>query len=294
MTQKTIVILGPTASGKSAVGIALARKIGGEIVSADSRQVYRGMDIGTGKVSKKEQRMIPHHMLDVVTPKRQYTVSQFKSAAIKSMKEIRARGKIPIIVGGTAFYIYAVIDDLSLPTAKPDLKLRKSLANKSAAQLFKVLQKLDPRRAKGIDRHNPRRLIRAIEIVKATGQPVPELVRKPDPNVLMLGIRTQQKKLYAAIDKRVDQRLKAGMVNEVRKLIKGGLSHKKLQGFGLEYKHVSMYLQGKVPLAQMTQELKNAIHRFSKRQMTWFKRDERVNWISTPAQLEKLARNFTK
>jgi tRNA dimethylallyltransferase len=294
--EKLIVILGPTASGKSSVAIKLAQKFNGEIISADSRQVYKRMDIGTGKVTKKEQRLVPHHLLDVASPKRQFTVAQFKKLAGKSIKDIASRRKLPFLVGGTAFYIYSVIDNLNLPAAKPDSKLRKDLQNKSAPQLFAMLKKIDPVRARTIDQHNPVRLIRAIEIVKTTGKPVPvsSILHATNNSILILGIQHDLPKLFKMIDKRLDDRLKSGMIQEIKRLIKAGVSHKKLEAFGLEYRYVSKYLRGQLSLPQMTAELKTAIHHFAKRQMTWFKRDHRIIWIKNESEAARLIKNYIK
>ncbi|HDO23680.1 MAG TPA: tRNA (adenosine(37)-N6)-dimethylallyltransferase MiaA, partial [bacterium] len=169
MENKVIVILGPTASGKSEMAVKLAKKFNGEIISADSRQVYRGMDIGTGKITQKEMRGIPHHLLDVASPKKVFTVIDFKKRAEKAIKDIIKRGKISIICGGTGFYIQAITGGISIPEVKPNWKLRKQLEKKNAEQLFKMLKKLDPKRSKTIDAKNPRRLIRAIELAQSLG-----------------------------------------------------------------------------------------------------------------------------
>ncbi|MCC6290472.1 tRNA (adenosine(37)-N6)-dimethylallyltransferase MiaA [Candidatus Nomurabacteria bacterium] len=166
MSKQVLVIVGPTASGKSALAVQLAKKFDGEIISADSRQVYRGLDIGSGKITEKEKRGIPHHLLDIASPKRIFTVARYQKLAKQKIAEIIGRGKLPIICGGTGFYIQAIVDDLALPKVKPDSRLRKSLAQKTVPELFKMLQKLDSNRARKIDRNNPRRLIRAIEIAK--------------------------------------------------------------------------------------------------------------------------------
>lgn len=293
--HKLVVILGPTSSGKSSLAIKLARKFKGEIVSADSRQVYKGMDLGTGKVTKKEQKLVPHHLLDVASPKKQFTVADFKPQAQKAIKKIEAKHKLPFLVGGTPFYIYATIDDLAIPKVKPDLKLRKQLEKKSTVELFNLLKKLDPRRAKTIDANNPRRLIRAIEIVKSTGLPVPDysLIRA-NKRMLILGLKKELPKLYKLIDQRLAQRLKAGMIAEVKKLRRQGVSWKRLQEFGLEYRFVALYLQNKLTYDEMVIQLQNAIHKFSKRQMTWFKTDSRIKWIKSQSQAEKLIRNYLK
>jgi tRNA dimethylallyltransferase len=292
--SKLIVILGPTASGKSSLSINLAKKFNGEIISADSRQVYKGMDIGTGKISKTERSIVPHYLLDIASPKKQFTVSDFKKRAKHAITKIVGKRKIPFIVGGTAFYIYSVIDDWNIPEVKPNLKLRKQLAKKTTEELFKMLKKLDPKRSKNIDAKNPVRLIRAIEIVKSTGLPIPP--RNPEldsgSNVLLLGIKKDQKELYKLIDRRLHTRLYDGMVDEVKKLRRSGLSWKRLESFGLEYKFVSLYLQNKLTYEQMVEQLKNAIHRFSKRQMTWFKKDKRIVWIKNENESVKIIKKY--
>ncbi len=292
---KLIVILGPTSSGKSSLGIKLARKFKGEIISADSRQVYKGMDIGTGKITKAEQKLVPHHLLDVSSPKKQFSVAEFKFGTQKAIEKIRQKNKLPFLVGGTPFWIYAVIDDLQIPEVAPDNKLRKRLEKKSVTELFQMLKKLDPQRAKTIDPKNPRRLIRAIEIVKSTGLPIPPTPYNLSPTTfLILGIKKDQEQLYKLIDKRLEARLKQGMVAEVKKLLKQRVSHKRLQEMGLEYRFVSLYLQNKLSYGEMVEQLKNAIHKFSKRQMTWFKRDTRIYWIKNQSEAERLIKNYLK
>jgi tRNA dimethylallyltransferase len=296
MPNKLVVILGPTSSGKSALGIKLAKQFNGEIISADSRQIYIGMDLGTGKVTKREQKLVPHHLLDIASPRSQYTASRFKKTALKSIHQITNKNKVPFIVGGTAFYIYSIIDDLKLPEVKPNRTLRKDLDKKTTPQLVALLTKLDPKRAKKIDQNNRRRLIRAIEIVKETGQPIPsmEFTYPKHKDVLILGLTQPLTTLFKLIDQRIDQRIKSGMIKEVERLHKQGLSHKKLQAFGLEYKYISKFLTGELDRSTMIAELKNASHKFAKRQMTWFKRDPRIIWIKNDAQATRHAKQFLK
>jgi len=304
LNSKLIVILGPTSSGKSALGIALAKKFKGEIISADSRQVYKGMDLGTGKVTKKEQRLVPHHLLNIANPKRKFTVSQFKTLADKAIKQIQRKNKLPFLVGGSAFYIYAVIDDLTIPEVKPNVKLRKELEKKTTKELFSMLNKLDPHRAKLIDKNNPRRLIRAIEIIKSTGKPIPELSfprkressdwipclsgRQADQvrndSVLILGITNDKKTLHKIIDQRLKTRLKQGMIAEIKRLIKQGVSFNRLDELGLEYRYVGKYLKSEISYDEMVTQIK----KFAVRQMTWFKRDKRIHWIINQKEAEKL------
>jgi tRNA dimethylallyltransferase len=175
-TQKLIVILGPTASGKTGMSIKLAKKFNGEIVSADSRQVYKGLDIGSGKVTKKEMQGVPHHLLDVANPKNRFSASQYQKLANKAVVKIQNKNKLPFLVGGTGFYIQSIVDNIVLPEVKPNWALRAKLEKKSNEELFLMLEKLDPVRAQNIDKQNPRRLLRALEIVITTGRPVPSLV----------------------------------------------------------------------------------------------------------------------
>ena len=242
--KKLIVVLGPTASGKSGLAVKIAKRFNGEVISADSRQVYKRMDIGTGKITKKEMRGIPHHLLDVASPKKIFTVTQYRKLAIRAIDKILKIGKLPILCGGTGFYIQAVVDGLVIPKVPPDWKLRKKLEKKSVEELYKILKKLDPKRASTIDKKNPRRLIRAIEIVKKTGKPIPALKISPLPYpVLMLGVKKSSAELKKLIEKRLVKRLKQGMISEVKKLHNSGVSWKRLDDLGLEYRWLSRYLR---------------------------------------------------
>lgn len=290
--NKIVVILGPTSSGKSSLGIKLAKKFNGEIISADSRQVYTGLDIGTGKVTKAEQKIVPHHLLDVTSPKKQFTVDHYKKLATKTLKDLFKKNKLPFIVGGTAFYVYTLIDDIELPNAKPNAKLRKQLEKKSATELFKQLKKLDPVRAKTIDANNTHRLIRALEINLITGKPVPEMKKVSIYDALILGLNVPQEKLYKAIDKRLEERLKQGLIKETKKLLKSGVTHNRLQTLGLEYRLASDYIREVIDYPAMLTELKNANHHLAKRQMTWFKKDPRIQWITKVSEAEKLIKQF--
>jgi tRNA dimethylallyltransferase len=296
---KILVIVGPTASGKSALAIELASAIGGpasgwkggEIVSADSRQVYVGLNIGSGKVTKREMAGVPHHMLDVASPKRVYTVSDYKRDAEKVIDEIFSRGKLPILVGGTGLYIDAVTKGLVVPEVKPNTKLRAKLekilkTKEGVAKLYKMLAKLDKARAKNIDKHNPRRLVRAIEIATALGK-VPKLVSKPRYSPMVIGVTVESAKLKANIHKRLLARMKSGMVAEVSNLHKSGLSWKRLEQLGLEYKYLAIYLQGKLTKSEMLTKLESEINHYAKRQMTWFKRDKSIQWLTSSEMRKK-------
>lgn len=276
---KIIVIIGLTASGKSALAIQLAKKFNGEIISADSRQVYRGMDIGTGKVTKAEQKKAKHWLIDIVSPKTNFSVAQFKKLADKKIEGIIKQGKLPIICGGTGFWIKAIIDNVKFPEVKPDWKLRKKLEKKSTNLLFAKLQKLDPDRAAKIDRFNKVRLIRAMEIVKTLSK-VPKLVAAPIYNSLQIGISWPKEILNQRIKERFDKRFEQGMIKEIEKLNEQGVSWKRLENFGLEYRWIARYLQEKMMLKEMKEKLFQEIKNYTKRQMTWFQKDKRIHWIN--------------
>ncbi len=291
---KVIVILGPTATGKSNLAVQIARKIGGEIISADSRQVYKGLDIGTGKVSRDKKipknyklkaksyfhKGIPHHLIDVANPKKKFTVAEYQKLTNSAIAEIVNKGKTPIICGGTGFYIDAITKGTIFPEVPPNAKLRKSLYSKSAIALFEYLKKLDPRRAKDIKNkneiNNKVRLIRAIEIIKALGK-VPKL--KYDTNSAMaknvssyefkkIGLYLPPDKLKKKIEKRVKKMFKDGLLNEIKKLKESGVSEKRLKELGFEYDSPTY-----------EKVVKETI-KYTKRQMTWFKRDKEIKWVN--------------
>ncbi len=287
--SKTIVIVGPTASGKSDLAILLAQKYNGEIISADSRQVYRGMDIGTGKVTKAEQKLAKHWLLDIASPKRSYNVTHFVRDAKKTIADIHRRGKTPIICGGSGFWVQALIEDNPFPAVKPNPTLRKELEKISVEKLFAKLKKKDLRRAKNIDAKNKVRLIRALEICTALGK-VPVL----DPSSVtshqdffILALSPPQETLYRNIETRLEKRIKKGMVAEVTKLRTSGLSWKKLESFGLEYKYIAFFIQMKISREEMKEQLNFEIRHYAKRQLTWLRRFEkqgaRIHWITKPS-----------
>ncbi|MBI2462866.1 MAG: tRNA (adenosine(37)-N6)-dimethylallyltransferase MiaA [Candidatus Spechtbacteria bacterium] len=317
-----IVIVGPTASGKSDLAVTLAKKFNGEIISADSRQVYRGMDIGTGKITKKEMKGVPHYILDVADPKRQFTVVQYRKQAIKAIHDISKRNKIPFLVGGTGFYIQSVVDNPTIPNVPPDKKLRAELEKKSLGNLMAMLNGRDPARAKTIDQKNKRRVIRALEIVLKSGRPVPHLTSSPpkDFSLLIIGIKKDYDELKEKIHKRLVTRLRKGMIAEVKNLHpvrslarakgaslqdpgkatsngvheKNGVSWKRLESFGLEYRWVARFLQQKISREEMIEKLQKDIEHYAKRQMTWFKRDKRIHWIENESEAQTLIKDFLK
>lgn len=306
---EVIVVLGPTSSGKSdlAVQIALnldlpirtnkpikgegkktkvkSRKVFGEVISADSRQVYSGLDIGTGKITKREMRGVPHHLLDVASPKRRFTASDFKKLAEIKIEEIIKRGNVPIICGGTGFYIETLLGEKNIPEVPPNEKLRKELQNKSTEELFSILKKLDPERAGTIDAKNPRRLVRAIEICRALGS-VPKQITNNKLQItnkfkiLKIGIKISNEELRDRINKRLEKRIKQGIIEEAKDLHKKGLSYKRMRELGLEYRALADYLQDKISKSEMITRLQTEIWQYAKRQMTYFKKDNNIVWIT--------------
>jgi tRNA dimethylallyltransferase len=280
---KLVVVLGPTASGKSGLGIALAKHFHGEIVSADSRQVYRGLDIGTAKVTPDEQSLVPHHLLDVADPREVYTVAQFQRDAITAINDILERGHQPFLVGGSPHYIQAVVDNLDIPHIQPQSELREQLEKHPLPELLMQLEELDPQSAATIDRNNPRRVIRALEVCLISGKPFSQQrkMAKPLFRSLLLGIEWPREVLYLRIDVRVDERMRQGMVQEVQRLLDEGVNYERLAALGLEYRYISYLLRGKFNNEEkMVEKLKYAIHDFTRRQLTWYRKDKRIVWVA--------------
>lgn len=285
---RVVVIVGPTASGKSGLAVRLAKKLSGEIVSADSRQVYKGLNIGTGKVTKKEMAGIPHHLLDVASPKRVFSAGDYTKAAHRAIADIVKRGKLPIVVGGTGFYIDALMGRVDLPNVAPNPKLRASLTGKTAAQLFAMLKKKDAKRAQAMDtpseRNNPVRLIRALEIA-ASAQP-PESPRL-DPEALYaplwLGISPSASVLEKKIRTRLLARIKAGMVAEAKRLKKQGVSYKRMRELGLEYRSLADLLENKITKEQLITTLLSEIRRYARKQTGYWNRNKDIHWFDPTA-----------
>jgi tRNA dimethylallyltransferase len=237
------------------------------------------MDLGTGKIKKYEMFGIPHHLLDVINPNARFSVQKYKQLAEKEIEKIIKKQKLPIICGGTGFYIDAVTKNISLPEVPPNYELRKKLEKKSTEALFKILKKLSPARAKNIDKHNKVRLIRAIEIAKALGK-VPSIKERPSKyDFTYIGLDLPNEELKKNINIRLFARIKKGMINEVKKLHQNGVSWKRLESFGLEYRQIALYLQNKITRVQMLKTLENEIWHYAKRQRTWFKRNKDIKWF---------------
>ncbi len=285
---KILVILGPTASGKSDLAVKLAGQFNGEIISADSRQVYKGLDIGSGKITKKEMKGIKHHLLDMVCPQTIFTVVKFQRLAKQKIEEILAREKLPIICGGTGFYIQSIIDGIIFPKIKPNPTLRTYLEVQPPSELFSLLKKLDPKKAQTIDPKNPHRLIRAIEIAQSFSLSAPSAndlslsawsAKSNKWEVLQIGVRVEREILKKRIEKRFLMRVKWGIVAEAKKLHKRGLTYKRFSEIGLAHKYLSFYLQNKISKGEFIKKSIQAEQKYAKRQMTWFKRDKKIKWF---------------
>lgn len=291
---KLIVVCGQTATGKSDLAVILARTVlasRAEIVSADSRQVFCGLDIGSGKITRGEMQGVPHHLLDVVNPCEEFNVRKFKELGDKTIFGILGRSKTPILVGGTGYYIESIVDDLIPPEVSPNVELRKKLEALDAEKLFEYLKNIDPVYSEKVDRNNPRRLIRAIEIAKAFGS-VPPLAKNERFDVLMIGLELPDDELREKINKRLVQRIEAGMIEEVEKLHTDGASWKWLEALGLEYRYVAEFLQNKMTKDEMIEILKTKIWHYAKRQKTWFKRDKRIKWFH-PSQVDEIKKEVS-
>ena len=275
MLPKLIVIEGTNASGKSSLGIALAARFGGEIVSADSRQVYERMNLGSGKVTPEEMQGVPHHLLDVRKPGEFFSMADFQRLAYEAIDGIIARGKVPFLVGGTGLYVDAVADGYELSDRAPDHSLRAYLETFDTPALYEMLKEKLP--DTDVDPRNRHRVMRTLERLAAddyrpTG-------KSPRYTLLKLGVTWPREILKQRIDERLEKRLNEGMVDEVKALLDDGISEEFLTKLGLEYKYLTWYLTGKITYDQMVEELGNAIKKFAKRQMTWFRKDPRINWL---------------
>lgn len=276
---KLVVILGPTACGKSSLGVALAKKYSGEIVSADSRQVYRGLDLGTGKITFEEMEGVPHHLLDVAEPGEQFSVARFQPMAYEAIDGILERGNLPFLVGGTGLYLRAVAEGYVFHEAPPDPVLREELEALSIEALRERLT------AQGVELdedcfHNRPRLVRLLEKTLHGEDPHSEAERRPRYEVLTLGVSYPRETVCERIDQRLIARLEAGMVEEVAALRNNGVSDEFLEGLGLEYRYILRYLTGAIPTEEaLIEELGRAIKRFAKRQVSWFKKDRDVHWL---------------
>ena len=280
-----VVILGPTAAGKTALSLDLAERFGGEIVGADSRQIYREMDIGTAKPTPAEQARVPHHLIDRVTPDTSYSAAEYQRDAYAVIDAIHGRGRVPFLVGGTLLYVRAVTEGLRMPAVPPDPAVRAELetvlATQGREELFRRLQALDPATATVIDANNPRRLLRALEIVLTTGQSKLALEGADPPpyTMLQIGVEWPRPVLYARIDRRVEEMVAAGLAEETQRLLAAGYDPRLPSMTSLGYREMTAYLAGGMTLAQATARIQLETHRFVRRQYTWFRRLRDVVWF---------------
>lgn len=294
--KPVIIICGSTATGKSALAVEIAKLIDGEVISADSRQVYTGLDIGSAKITVPEMEGIPHHLINVAEPNTIFTVADFQKLAQEKIADIHARGKMPIICGGTGMYIDAVIYNTTFPEVIANPGLRKELEKYSAEELFEQLQTLDPDRATEIDSQNPVRLIRAIEIATELGS-VPKMKQMDSIyETLFIGLELSKELLQERIITRIQNRIPA-LFDEIKKLHNSGVSYERLHSFGLEYRYGSEHVQGNITLDEFNELLSTKTWQFAKRQMTWFKRNSEINWfnpITDQQKILKLVQDFLR
>jgi len=302
---KIITVVGPTASGKTSLGIALARKFNGEIISADSRQVYKSMDIGTAKVKGEKKidecgrefvlaKGAAHYGIDLIEPSEIFSATEFKKYALEVIVEILQRGHLPILVGGTGFYIQAIIENLDISKIAPNLSLRKDLEKKELTDLVKQLQKIDPVSLCKIDLLNKRRVIRSLEVALTTGKSFAGNWKKGEQlfNVLQIGITQKRDILYARIDERVEEQIRTGLVEETKKLIEKWHRRDLPSMSGIGYKEIGMYLRGEINLEKAKELIKFRAHDYARRQLTWFNKNKDIKWVKDKKEAEKLIKEF--
>lgn len=288
MNNRVIAVVGATASGKTSYAIKLAKKINGEIISADSRLVYKGMDIGTAKPTIDEMQEIPHYMIDVVEPEYNYSVGLYVKEAKKHITDIISRGKVPIVVGGTGLYFRVLLENYDLPDVKPDYELRKELSSYSYEELLEMLTKLDEKAANSVEKNDKKKLIRYIEIIKLAGKPL-DLVRgvkEKEFNVEWVGLNFPREILYDRINKRVDLMIEQGLIDETKKLLQ---KHGRISNITdtIGYREVLSYLDGELSLDEAKDKLKQNTRNYAKRQLTWFRKNEQINWNCYPDRKKK-------
>ncbi len=288
-----VAIVGPTGIGKSQLALHLAQTFNGEIVSADSRQVYRHMNIGTAKPTPQELSFIPHHLIDIINPDEEFSLAQYQQLAYKAIEDIQQRNKLAILVGGSGLYAWSVLEGWGIPEVPPDPEFRYSLERKAAEfgkdKLYQELMQVDPVAAQRIDPRNVRRTIRALEVYRSTGTPFSQLQHKQAPlsGILIIGLTTNKAELYRRIDLRVDGMIEQGLVAEVKKLVGMGYEFSLPAMSGIGYKQIGMLLRGELTLADAIQQIKFETHRFVRHQYNWFQlKDDRIHWYDIQNRAE--------
>jgi tRNA dimethylallyltransferase len=303
--NKLIGIIGPTAIGKTRLAIELALQFNGEIINADSRQIYRYMDIGTAKPTKVELAAVPHHLVDIIEPDKEFSLAEYQQLTDKTIHDIQTRGKIPFLVGGSGLYIWAVLEGWVIPKIAPDSGFRQELEQRAGmgqgAELYEDLRQIDPAAAAKIDPRNIRRVIRALEVNKLSETPFSELQKKQAPpfQTLIIGLTAGRQELYRRADERADNMLKQGFIEEVQALQKMGYSLSLPAMSGIGYREIGQCLNGKMTLDAAVYKIKTGTHRFIRHQYAWFRlKDERIKWFdvekSTEAEINRTAAEFIK
>jgi len=284
--NRLVAVVGPTGVGKSKLALRLAKALDGEIVSADSRQVYRYMDIGTAKPTPQEQASVPHHLIDILEPDEDFSLAQYQQLAYKAIADINERQKLALLVGGSGLYIWSVLEGWKIPAVAPDPKFRRRLEAKAASgeeeELYQELVRLDPAAAQKIDPRNVRRTIRALEVHRSAEIPISKLQGKAAPslNTVIIGLTAERPELYRRIDLRVDEMIKRGLADEVKQLLDRGYDANLPAMSGIGYKQITTFLKGKLTLADAVQQTKFETHRLARHQYSWFRlKDVRIGWF---------------
>lgn len=301
-----VAIVGPTATGKSQLALRLAQTFNGEIVSADSRQVYRYMNIGTAKPGRQELSLVPHHLIDIINPDQDFSLAQYQQLACQAIRDIQGRGRLPLLVGGSGLYVWAVLEGWGIPQVKPDPEFRRTLEEKAARrgtdELYEELVRVDPVAAGQIDRRNVRRVIRALEVSKYSATPFSQLQGKQPPpfDTLIIGLTADRAALYRRIDMRVDSMIEMGLVEEVKGLLNKGYGYDLPSMTGIGYKQIGMFLRGEIKLEAAVQQIKYETHRFVRHQYNWFRlTDDRIRWFDindedTGSEIKSTVAGFIK
>lgn len=299
--KPVIAIVGPTGIGKSKLGLLLARTFNAEIVNADSRQVYRHMDIGTAKPSPEEQRSIPHHLIDIINPDDNFSLALYQSLAYGSIQEIMQHDKVPLVIGGSGLYIWSVLEGWDIPKAPPDPEFRRQMEERASVEgteaLYRQLENIDPVTAMKTDPRNLRRVIRALEVYETTHKSSSELQSKRPPpfDTIIIGLTTQRETLYQMIDRRVDDMIKQGLVEEVKGLLKRGYGPDLPAMSSVGYKEIGQVLRGELDMPTAIQKMKFETHRFARHQYAWFRlSDSRIHWFDIKDDLERNALHFIR